>query len=89
MYAEDSLGKERTTVTRNVTLRMEEKLLRELRHRAVDAQMSLSAWITAVLEDHVRGRRRFERARKRAVKRLTRGFGLGGTPIPRDELHAR
>ena len=76
-------------MTRNVTLRMREELLNQLRHRAVDADTSLSAWITSVLEDHVQGDRKVERARRRALKRLEKGFRLGGKPIAREDLHAR
>ncbi len=76
-------------MTRNVTLRMREDLLTELRHRAVDARMSLSAWITSVLEDRLQRDRDFERARRRALKRLEVGFRLGGEPAAREDLHAR
>ena len=76
-------------MTRNVTLRMDEQLLTELRHRAVDANMSLSAWITSVLEEHVHRRAHFEGARARALARMRQGFQLGGEPLTRDDLHAR
>lgn len=76
-------------MTRNVTLRMDEQLLTKLRHRAVDAHMSLSAWVTSVLEERVRDDRRFEQARQRALRRLERGFPLGGVPLSREESHAR
>ena len=76
-------------MTRNVTLRMDEQLLTKLRHRAVDSHMSLSAWVTSVLEDRVRDDRSFEQARKRALKRLEKGFRLGGMPLTREESHAR
>ena len=76
-------------MTRNVTFRMDEKLLTELRHRAVDAQMSLSAWITSVLEERVHSDQIFKQARNRALKRLDKGLRLGGEPLTRDQAHAR
>jgi len=76
-------------MTRNVTIRVNEALLTALRHRAVDADMSLSAWITCVLEDQVRGDRDFKRARRRALQRLEQGFSLGGKPLTREESHVR
>ena len=76
-------------MTQDVALRLDEKVLTELRHRAVDAHMSLSAWITSVLEDRVRGDRGFGGARRRALERLDKGFGLGGVPATREELHSR
>jgi len=76
-------------MTRNVTLRMDKKLLTELRHRAVDADMSLTAWVTALLQERVRDDRGFEQARKRALQRLEKGFRVGGIPLGREESHDR
>jgi len=76
-------------MTRNVTLRMDEALLGELRHRAVDARMSLSAWITATLKELAPPPREIEEVRLRAIKRMERGFHLGGKPMTRESLHAR
>jgi hypothetical protein len=76
-------------MTRNVTLRMKEELLNKLEHKAVDARMSLSAWITAKLEDLFPMDDRFENARTRSLARLERGFHLGGRRMTRDELHTR
>jgi hypothetical protein len=73
----------------NVTLRMDHELLQKLKHAAVDGQMSLSAWITAVLQKTVSGDQAFEAARARALKRLDRGFALGGRPLGREDAHAR
>ena len=36
--------------TMNVTLKLEDKLCREARHKAVDVGMSLSGWITELLK---------------------------------------
>lgn len=76
-------------MTKNVTLRMDEGLLVELRHRAVDAHMSLSAWITATLENLVPRAGETEAASTRAIRRMERGFHLGGEPLTREEAHAR
>ena len=73
----------------NVTLRMDEELLRKLRHKAVDAHMSLSAWITATLESLVPRDQEIEDARIRSLERMERGFHLTGRGLTRDELHAR
>jgi hypothetical protein len=76
-------------MTRNVTLRMDEALLAELRHRAVDAHMSLSAWITATLESMAPPSCELDEIRAKAIKRMETGFHLGDKPMSRDELHAR
>lgn len=76
-------------MTRNVTLRMDESLLAELRHRAVDAHMSLSAWITATLKSIAPPSCELDKIRADAIKRMETGFHLGNKPISRDELHVR
>lgn len=76
-------------MTRNVTLRIDEELLRDLRHRAVDSDMSLSAWIVSVLQHQVAEEAQCAAARHRALQRLKSGFPLGGQPLGRDESHAR
>lgn len=76
-------------MTKNVTLRMDEDLLGELKHRAVDAHMSLSAWITVTLKSLAPPPRELDEVRTRAIKRMERGFHLGGNPLSRDELHDR
>ena len=76
-------------MTKNVTLRMDEELLAELRHRAVDAHMSLSAWITKTMESLIPRASEAEKISARAIRRMERGFHLGGTPIAREDIHAR
>ncbi|OGV65726.1 MAG: hypothetical protein A3K19_25885 [Lentisphaerae bacterium RIFOXYB12_FULL_65_16] len=76
-------------MTRNVTLRMDEELLTKLRHHAVDERMSLSAWVVAVLQQTAEAREQRTAARQRALRRLGRGFRLGGKPLSREQSHAR
>ena len=78
-----------SVMTRNVTLRMDEGLLRKLQHKAVDERMSLSAWITKTLEGLVPKDKELEDARIRSLSRMERGFHLGGRRMARNELHAR
>lgn len=76
-------------MSKNVTLRMDEQLLAELRHRAVDAHMSLSAWITATLSNLAPKASELDSARARAIARMEEGFHLGGKPMNREDIHAR
>ena len=76
-------------MTRNVTLRMDEELLAEVRHCAVDAHMSLSAWITNMIEALVPRTSEIEEIRARAISRLESGFHLGNKPMLRDEIYER
>jgi hypothetical protein len=74
----------------NVTLKLDAALLREVRILAAEEGTSISALLAARLEEIVRQRKTYDRARKRALARLQEGLDLQWTPPPsRDELHER
>jgi hypothetical protein len=74
----------------NITLKLDTTLLREARVLAAEEGTSISAMLAARLEQLVRERKTYERARKRALARLRRGLDLQWTPPrSRDELHER
>ena len=74
----------------NVTLKLDSDLLREARIMAAEEGNSISSLLAARLEELVRERKGYERARRRALARLRKGFDLGWTPPrSRDELHER
>lgn len=81
----------------NVTLRMDEDLLQEVKHRAVDERLSVSAFVAALLRRHVGRNTPVDRAdghatpnvRKRALDRLEKGWLLGGRPLTREQAHDR
>ena len=74
----------------NITLKIDEELLREAKIMAAQEDTSLSAFLTGQLESLVRQRRGYDGARRRALARLKKGWDLGWTPpASRDELHER
>lgn len=74
----------------NVTLKLDASLLREARVLAAEEGRSVSAFLAERLEDVVRERKGFEKAKRRALARLRAGFDLRWTPPgSRDELHDR
>lgn len=74
----------------NITLKLDTALLREVRVLAAEEGTSISALLAARLEEIVRERKTYERARKRALARLREGLDLQWTPPgSRDELHER
>jgi hypothetical protein len=74
----------------NITLKLDAALLREIRVLAAEEGTSISALLAARLEEIVRERKTYERARKRALARLREGLDLQWTPPrSRDELHER
>ena len=76
-------------MTRNVTIRLDEKMIKKCRHAAVEEDKSLSRWIADVLAGVVFERESFEAARKRALARLELGFRLGGRALGRKQIHER
>jgi hypothetical protein len=77
-------------VKANITLKLDAALLREIRVLAAEEGTSISALLAARLEQIVRERKTYERARKRALARLREGLDLQWTrPRSRDELHER
>jgi hypothetical protein len=74
----------------NVTLKLNADLLREAKVLAAEEGSSLSSMLAARLEEIVRERKGYARARRRALARLREGFDLRWTPPrSRDELHER
>jgi hypothetical protein len=74
----------------NITLKLDAALLREARVLAAEEGTSISALLTACLEQVVNERKGYARARNRALARLREGLDLHGTPSrSRDDLHER
>lgn len=74
----------------NITLKLDAALLREIRVLAAEEGTSISALLAARLEEIVRQRKTYDRARKRALARLREGLDMQWTPASsRDELHER
>ncbi len=74
----------------NITLKMDAALLRELQMLASEQGTSVSALVADRLEQIVRERKAYDRARERALARLREGLDLRWTrPGSRDVLHER
>lgn len=74
----------------NITLKLDSDLLRQIKILAAEEDTSVSAMLAERLEQVVRERKTFARARKRALARLRQGRDLQWTPPhSRDELHER
>lgn len=74
----------------NITLKLDSAVLREVRILAAEEGSSISALLAAKLEEIVRERKGYDRARKRALTRLREGFDLRWIPAgSRAELHER
>ncbi len=74
----------------NLTLKLDADLIREAKVLAAKQGTSVSRLLADQLETLVRRDKVYERAKRRALTRLERGFNLGWTPpASRDELHER
>jgi hypothetical protein len=74
----------------NITLKLDSALLREIRVLAAEENTSISAMLAARLEQILRERKTYDRARKRALSRLREGMDLHwDPPRSRQELHER
>ena len=74
----------------NITLKLDSTLIREAKILAAEEGTSISAMLATRLEQVVRERKSYDRARKRALARLRSGLDMKWTrPNSRDELHQR
>lgn len=74
----------------NLTLKLDSELIREVRVLAAEQGTSISALLTARLEELLRERKGYLQARRRALARLHSGMQLKfKKPRSRDELHER
>jgi hypothetical protein len=76
-------------MSKNVTLRLDEAVLRKARHAAVEQDQSLSEWVADLVARATSERDRKQSARTSALNRMRRGLHLGGTPLSKEELHGR
>ena len=83
-------GQPKYPMKTTIALKLDSALLQEVKILAAQEGTSISALLAARLEQIVRDRRTYERARKRALARLREGMNLHWTPPrSRDELHER
>ena len=76
-------------MTKNLTLRLDEAIVKDAKRAAVEADKSLSRWVADLIQQAVSQDVAYERAKKRAAMRMKRGFHLGGKPFARESLHER
>jgi hypothetical protein len=74
---------------KNVTLRLDESIIRKAKHAAVEQDQSLSEWVSGLISNAVSRKARSLSARQKALKRMEHGFHLSGNPLSREEVHER
>ena len=73
----------------NLTLRLDAKTLRRVRHLAVDRGTSVSAWVGDLVARTVAELDGFEPARRRALQALKQPVPIREGPLSREEAHER
>jgi hypothetical protein len=76
-------------MTKNITLRMDETLLRNLKHLATDQNLSVSAWITQVLRKNADRQQILQQQKKNAWSITEKTFHLGGNSFDRKTCYDR
>lgn len=71
-------------MTKNVTIKFDEALLKHCRIKAVENDKSLSQWISDVIESTISQNEKVNMAREHAYTLMDKGFPLGGIRIKRD-----
>ena len=74
---------------KNLTLQLDEALLKQARYLTVDKDMSLSEWVGGLIEEALRLKNGRELAKKRALQVLRSPLKLDGRILSRDEMHER
>ena len=74
----------------NITLKVDAELLRDIPILAAEEGTSVSALVTTQLGELVHRKKGYDRARRRALERLRKGFVLNWKPArSRDSIHER
>ena len=75
---------------RNITLKLDRDLLREIRILAAEEDTSISELIAAKFRQEISEKKGGQKAKMRVLARMRRGYDLGFTPpASRDELYER
>ena len=74
---------------RNITLKIDEDLLREAKVLAASRDTSVTALLASLLEEHIRQSQAYESAMARALRRLEDGYEWNFRPGPREGLYER
>jgi predicted transcriptional regulator len=73
----------------NITLKLDKDLVRKIRVLAAENGTSISALLSAKLEEELGRRTAYEEAKKQALAVLAKGWDLGGCVPTREEMHER
>ena len=73
---------------RSVTIKLDDEVLKWARHEAVNADKSLTAWVTEVLTSLFTARRAFRSSAPEAIAMIDNARHAGGQRFNREELYS-
>jgi Family of unknown function (DUF6364) len=89
-YVLHSTYVELAVAKRNLTVQLDEDVIRKARVLAAERSTSISRLVAEQLERLVGDEERYRAAQRHALHEMMTGYDLGGPPYPRrDELHDR
>lgn len=74
---------------KNLTIKLDEALLKKSRMLALEQDMSLSQWIGSLLFKELMQRIEYQQARTCMLTLMHQGLDLGGKPLSREKAHER
>ena len=74
---------------RNLTIRVDEKILTQARQEAVEGKKSLAQWLVDLMTEKLTHKESDQKAQQRALYHLNKGYHLGGKHLKREEMHDR
>ncbi|HNA79631.1 MAG TPA: DUF6364 family protein [Turneriella sp.] len=72
---------------RNITLRIDEDTLKKGKHIAVEQGLSLSKWVTELIEKSTDHAPEIDKARSHALKTIRKGVSLGKGAFSRESVY--
>ena len=76
-------------MTKNVTLSLDTNIIHQAKILAVQKDVSLSQWLSALIVKTIKKEREYDKAKKRAVELMEKGFRLRGKHLSREEIYER
>jgi len=76
-------------MTKNLTIRIDEKILIQARKEAVEEEKSLAQWLIDLVTEKLTRKQDHSKAKERALHHLNKGYHLGGRPLKREEIYVR
>lgn len=76
-------------MTANVTIKLDEGLIKQARKQALEEDCSLSSWVGLLIQENLKKRSEYRTAKSLALQRMADGFDLSPGRLTREHLYER